>query len=135
MAETNLNILARVIHDTAKSHGFWEEERNFGEMLALMHSELSEALESHRKGESPIWLAHAEDCQRNNFLGKLHKWWYRDEGKCTCLPKPEGWAVELGDAMIRILDTLYGNVDDIDGMVLQKMYYNDSRPYKHGKAY
>jgi len=36
-------------YSTAKSKGFWDEERNDGEAIALMHSELSEALEAMRK--------------------------------------------------------------------------------------
>jgi hypothetical protein len=53
--------------------------------------------------------------------------------------KPEGWAVELVDALIRILDTLHGgDLDhpvDIDHILELKMKYNESRPYKHGKSY
>ena len=45
---TDLNTLAKEINDCAVAHGFWEGDRNFGEMIALMHSELSEALEDHR---------------------------------------------------------------------------------------
>ena len=32
-------------HDIAKSKGWWDEERSIPELIALMHSELSEALE------------------------------------------------------------------------------------------
>jgi NTP pyrophosphatase (non-canonical NTP hydrolase) len=35
-------------HDIAKVKGWWREERNEGELIALMHSELSEALEAMR---------------------------------------------------------------------------------------
>ena len=35
-------------HAVAKSKGWWEDERNEGELIALMHSELSEALEAMR---------------------------------------------------------------------------------------
>ncbi|MFH0913433.1 MAG: hypothetical protein V1884_04040 [Candidatus Omnitrophota bacterium] len=35
-------------HRTAKNKGWWDEERNDGELIALMHSELSEALEAMR---------------------------------------------------------------------------------------
>jgi len=35
-------------HAIAKEKGFWDEERNDGECIALMHSELSEALEALR---------------------------------------------------------------------------------------
>jgi NTP pyrophosphatase (non-canonical NTP hydrolase) len=42
---------ARLIHENAREHGFWDEERNFGEALALIHSEVSEALEAYREGD------------------------------------------------------------------------------------
>ena len=35
-------------HRIAKVKGWWESERNDGELIALMHSELSEALEAMR---------------------------------------------------------------------------------------
>ncbi len=37
---------AKEVHDTAREKGWWDKERNDGEMIALMHSELSEALEA-----------------------------------------------------------------------------------------
>lgn len=40
----------KLSHQTAVEKGFWQEERNFGEMLMLIVSELGEALEAHRKG-------------------------------------------------------------------------------------
>ena len=39
-----------VCHKGAKDKGFWEKERNVGEMLMLIVSELGEAVEAHRKG-------------------------------------------------------------------------------------
>lgn len=35
-------------HRVAKEKGWWQDERNDGELIALMHSELSEALEAMR---------------------------------------------------------------------------------------
>lgn len=46
-----LNVLAAQVHATAKEKGFWDEDRNDGECIALMHSELSEGLEALRKGD------------------------------------------------------------------------------------
>ncbi len=40
-----INNLVKKCHNIAKSKGFWNNERNDGELIALMHSELSEALE------------------------------------------------------------------------------------------
>jgi NTP pyrophosphatase (non-canonical NTP hydrolase) len=38
-----------VCHGIAKEKGWWDSERNDGELIALMHSELSEALEAMRQ--------------------------------------------------------------------------------------
>lgn len=49
--------------------------------------------------------------------------------------KPEGVAVELADAVIRIAD-LCGHLGiDLDAVIAEKMAYNAGRPYKHGKRF
>lgn len=37
-----------IVHNNMKSKGFWDNERNVGETLMLVVTELSEALEAHR---------------------------------------------------------------------------------------
>src|SRR5690606_17972671 len=41
---------ANVIFQINKAKGFWDNERNIGELLMLVVSELGEAIEAHRKG-------------------------------------------------------------------------------------
>jgi hypothetical protein len=122
-----LNDLAAHIHKTATDHGFWPPEgRNFGEMIALAHSELSEALEEHRSERPAFWIKHEKTCSGGY-----------EHGVCTCegQPKPEGAATELVDCIIRCLDTLNSLGVDIDDLVDEKMRYNEQRPHKHGRSY
>jgi NTP pyrophosphatase (non-canonical NTP hydrolase) len=43
-----INKFITECHRIAKAKGWWDAERNDGELIALMHSELSEALEAMR---------------------------------------------------------------------------------------
>lgn len=43
--------LVEAAYENAVEHGWWEEGREDGTLIALMHSELSEALEALRKGD------------------------------------------------------------------------------------
>lgn len=45
----NINSLVNECHRVAKEKGWWNSERNDAELIALMHSELSEALEAMRQ--------------------------------------------------------------------------------------
>jgi hypothetical protein len=120
----NLNDWAKAIHDNAKAHGWHDKQRGFAEIIALCHSELSEALEEDRAGRPMIW-AHDYEGER-----KIERPEDMPEGA-----KPEGIAVEMADCLIRILDWAGSKSLDIEGIVRMKHEYNKSRPYRHGKRY
>lgn len=133
MERQNLNQLAREIHKTAVEHGWWENPPSFGEVVALCHSELSEALEEYRNENPMEWYECMDyECPCD---GETCASWDHAENKCAYnrrKDKPEGIAVEMADCLIRILDwAAYAGVD-MEGIVRRKMAYNNTRPYRHG---
>mgnify|MGYP001025213141 FL=1 len=119
-----LNDLAADIHANAVAHGWWDEARSFGDIVALCHSELSEALEAYRDGEE---LVHG-CCGHCTFDGSCDH--PAPAGETGC--KPEGVAVEMIDCIIRILDWCGKMGVDVDGVLAMKHAYNKGRPYRHG---
>jgi len=95
-----INKYIEECHSIATEKGWWDNERNDGELIALMHSELSEALEAMR-----------------NHGNK------------------EAIAEELADCCIRIFDYCGARDIDLEKTLLQKIEYNKTRPYRHGKKF
>ena len=54
------------------------------------------------------------------------------QGRKTGTCKPEGVAVELCDAIIRILDYLAYMGVDVEAVLMAKHEYNKGREYRHG---
>ena len=132
-----INNMTEEIHANAIAHGWWDEPRSFGEILALCHSELSEALEEDRADRPMVYFPciaeEGEPCQGINC-----DYFSSFDGNCNngCLSaKPEGVAVEMADCIIRILDWAGHAGVDMEQIILKKHEYNKSRPYKHGKKY
>jgi NTP pyrophosphatase (non-canonical NTP hydrolase) len=62
-SKQSIKDLIKECNRIAKSKGWWEDERNDGELIALMHSELSEALEAMRNhGKKEELAEELADC-------------------------------------------------------------------------
>lgn len=110
----------------SEEHGFWDDAEEMIKIghkdwmfryiiptkLDLIVSEASEALDNVRDGTLE--------------QGKLL--WYNESGK------PEGFASEIADAIIRLCDVAGYLGIDLEYVLEEKHRYNQSRPLKHGKT-
>lgn len=101
--------LCEQAHALAVSKGWYQDGcRNVGELLALVHSEISEALEEYRSGYDLREISIDSD------------------------GKPIGFAIELADAVLRIADMCGALGIELEAAILAKHEYNKTRPYRHG---
>lgn len=101
---SSFNYLIRKVYKNAVEKGWWDKERNTGEVIALMHSELSEMLE-----------------------------WVRDGNpKSDHISEFSGIEEELADLIIRIMDYAGGNKLRVAEAIIAKYKFNLNRPRKHG---
>jgi NTP pyrophosphatase (non-canonical NTP hydrolase) len=103
VTEATISELVYLAHDTAVEKGWWESPRSDGECIALMHSELSEALEALR-----------EDIMSDH------------------IPEFKGVEEELADVLIRVFGFAGARGLNLGAALKAKMEFNRTRPHRHG---
>jgi len=100
----SFNLVQQDVHRTAVEKGWWDKERNDGECIALMHSELSEALEGLRHG--------------NPSSDKVPEFNSAEE--------------ELADVIVRIMDLSEARGWRVAEALIAKIEMNKTRQKMHG---
>jgi hypothetical protein len=131
----SIREVAKECFFNSKSKGFHSEplDLNIDRKLMLAVGELAEAQEELRAGHAATETyfnnpRHGYGCSLdgNPLLGPCDN--------CPP-PKPEGFPVEIADAIIRLFDLTEACGIDIQAAIELKMAYNKTRPFRHGKAF
>ena len=103
----SISEMSSFAHAEAIKKGFWDSDRNNGELIALIHSELSEALEGLRHNNPPS----------------------------DKIPEFTSVEEELADACIRIFDMADARGYRLGEAIIAKLRHNRERLHKHGKEF
>lgn len=95
-----------------------------GSKLMLMVTELAEAFEEIRSGHAPT-ETYYPTAPKPGMVTDAAVHYY----------KPEGLPSELADTVIRALSLSYELGIDLDAIIVEKLNYNATRSYRHGKQF
>jgi NTP pyrophosphatase (non-canonical NTP hydrolase) len=136
---TTISELQAIAYKQSADKGFHDNEpvdpwgvlAMNSQRIALIHSELSEALEELRR------VGHSVSRNHYTLPGVPGEYPSVQAAKSThhgpgVNPKPEGVPSEMADVVIRVLDFCEANDIDLEAALIEKLAYNATRAHKHG---
>lgn len=145
VSEAVMHMMQELVYRLEKDKGWYDTEVTMERMIANLHSEVSEMFKAWRdRGFSKYYVytsyPECSPCRsaaalRNATAEELqaHPDW-KDKQCPHHPPKPEGFAIEMADVLIRLFgDAERCGVNLFEAFV-EKMLYNWTRPYRHGRG-
>lgn len=118
-----LQAMQTEVREVNEANGWFDADRSVGDDVALLHSEVSEALEAYRDhGLEDATIGDPVEVRSwpsGDYLGMRP-------------PKPEGFGSELADVLVRLLDTCERRGVDLAAEFDRKVAYNRTRGHRHG---
>jgi hypothetical protein len=121
--------LQQQLYKTNADHGFNDPYITMDQKMLLVIREITEAVEELRAGKTPVQiyfpglvLAREDKPSMDQIFE------FAVEQKV----KPEGFPIELVDAIIRLFNMVSDLGYSVEQLVVLKDAYNQSRPFKHG---
>lgn len=104
----SINQLAKRCYEDAYELGWYNPPKSNVETLAMVITEVCEAIDELRNHKVSVY------CKKESL-------------------KPEGWGVEIADAVIRLLDFAGSQGLDLETIIEMKLEYNKTRGHRHGE--
>lgn len=161
----NTQALIERSHRQAVDKGFWEVPLSFGMAMALISSEVMEALEAYRKGRiNPDWnnaqeVKESMEIEMADGEIRIADWSGRHQFEIDIEKVNINWSLDEGENFMLLLEACVtawkeGNKEssmeklfntilsfcmyyniEIEKFIMWKLDYNLNRPYKHGKNF
>lgn len=127
-----LNAYAKEIHEANKAKGFYDTPTETGTRLMMVVGELGEAMEALRKNKHSDVQGYLE--RKREILESSQGIPTEELARCFEARMKDSYEDEVADAIIRILDLAAFEGINLETHIQEKLAYNKTRPYKHGKT-
>lgn len=126
-----MDIAMHEVVQINEQNGWFDSDRRFGEDIALLHSEVSEALEEFRVHGLQRYVNEPIP-GTPSIMPMQFRTRYLDAKEDYLHLKPQGVPSEAADILVRLLDFCFRYKINLVEEFYAKLEYNKTRGYRHG---
>lgn len=133
----HIRHLQSIAYTISKEHGFHEDDDQLRKVIASGSYDEGDvrALRNHYGNRLMLIVGEVGEAHEQLRMGRRADEAYYLDAITEGPRKPEGVPSELADVVIRAFDLAAETGIDLAAHIAEKMVYNNSRPYKHGKKF